>query len=141
MQVLLSLNEHVKARDYLRAQRLRKRLGTRWAQVLEDVDVVLMPAAGIPAGTIRRDALTTGELDELGSAKAISCTCPSNLAGFPAISVPCGIVDDVPVAAQVVGAPWGDLRVLQVARAIEAAELMPQQRPRRYFGDSILSAL
>jgi aspartyl-tRNA(Asn)/glutamyl-tRNA(Gln) amidotransferase subunit A len=46
-------------------------------------------------------------------------TVPANLAGVPAVSVPCGKVDGLPVGLQVMGKPFGDERVLEVAHAYE----------------------
>src|SRR5262249_20438688 len=99
LQVLLHCGEHVTARDYLRAQRARNQVRAAWRALFAEVDLVLTPAAGIPAGVIRRDALATGEIDEEVSTRAIGCTFPCNLTGFPAVSVPCGWVDRLPVSA------------------------------------------
>jgi aspartyl-tRNA(Asn)/glutamyl-tRNA(Gln) amidotransferase subunit A len=48
-------------------------------------------------------------------------TVPANLAGIPAISVPCGKADGMPVGLQVMGRPWEDERVIDVAYAYEQA--------------------
>jgi len=138
LQVLLAVGAHFSARDYLEAQRQRRHIRALWRGVLERVDLVLLPSAGTVAGEIRDDALETGELDEAASAMAISQTFPSNLTGFPAVSVPCGLVDGLPVGAQLVARPWQELRALAAGTALERAELMPPLRPRRYFGDQLL---
>jgi aspartyl-tRNA(Asn)/glutamyl-tRNA(Gln) amidotransferase subunit A len=46
-------------------------------------------------------------------------TVPVNLAGIPAISIPCGKADGMPVGLQVMGRPWEDERVIDVAYAYE----------------------
>src|SRR5690606_2313591 len=122
---LLRVGQHVSARDYMHAQRARKAIARTYEQLFESVDLVLMPATGIVAGPILDDALVTGELDEVTSAAAISCTFPANLTGFPAISVPCGMVDGLPVGAQLVAAPWQEVPLLRAARTIERAALSP----------------
>ncbi|HET6610777.1 MAG TPA: amidase family protein, partial [Kofleriaceae bacterium] len=138
LQVLLALGDTVTARDYLKAQRARGRQCDAWREVLSGVDAVLMPSAGMPAGKIFADALTTGEIDEVSSAKAISCTFPANLTGYPAVSVPCGRVSGLPVAAQIVAPPWHEARALALGAAIERSGLYRWQRPARYFADRIL---
>jgi aspartyl-tRNA(Asn)/glutamyl-tRNA(Gln) amidotransferase subunit A len=46
-------------------------------------------------------------------------TVPANLAGVPAVSVPCGKVEGLPVGLQIMGRPFEDARVLEVAYAYE----------------------
>ncbi len=46
-------------------------------------------------------------------------TAQFNAAGHPAISVPCGIEDDLPIGLMVVGKHFDDLTVLRVADAVE----------------------
>jgi aspartyl-tRNA(Asn)/glutamyl-tRNA(Gln) amidotransferase subunit A len=46
-------------------------------------------------------------------------TVPANLAGVPAISVPCGKVDGMPVGLQIMGRHMEDERVIDVAYACE----------------------
>jgi len=138
LQVLLLCGEHVSARDYLKAQRARNLVRRGWRALFDQVDLVLMPAAGIPAGVIRRDALATGEIDEETSARAVACTFPSNLTGYPAVSVPCGRVDEMPVSAQLVAPAWQELRALRAGAALERSGVYRSRRPARWYGDGIL---
>ncbi len=48
-------------------------------------------------------------------------TMPANIAGIPAISVPCGLSDGLPVGLQVMGKPMGEETILRVAHAYEQA--------------------
>jgi aspartyl-tRNA(Asn)/glutamyl-tRNA(Gln) amidotransferase subunit A len=48
-------------------------------------------------------------------------TVPANLAGIPAISVPCGTVQKMPVGLQIMGKPFEDERIIDVAYAYEQA--------------------
>lgn len=138
LQVLLLCGEHVSARDYLRAQRIRTQVRQGWRALYREVDLVLTPAAGLPAGRIRRDALATGEIDEAQSARAIACTFPCNLTGYPAVSVPCGVVDGMPVSAQLVAPPWQELTALRAGAALEASGLYPRRRPARWYADGMI---
>lgn len=53
------------------------------------------------------------------------CTIPVNLAGIPALSVPCGLHEGLPVGLQIVGPALGEMMVLQVAYAFEQKFRLP----------------
>ncbi|MCW2677928.1 MAG: gatA, partial [Modestobacter sp.] len=50
------------------------------------------------------------------------CTLPASLAGVPAISVPCGLSEGLPVGLQVMAPGLADDRCYRVAAALEAAQ-------------------
>jgi aspartyl-tRNA(Asn)/glutamyl-tRNA(Gln) amidotransferase subunit A len=50
------------------------------------------------------------------------CTLPASLAGVPAISVPCGLADGLPVGLQIMAPALADDRCYRVAAAVEAAQ-------------------
>jgi aspartyl-tRNA(Asn)/glutamyl-tRNA(Gln) amidotransferase subunit A len=49
------------------------------------------------------------------------CTVPMPLAGIPAISIPCGLSDGLPVGFQLAGPAFSENRLLDVAHALERA--------------------
>lgn len=49
------------------------------------------------------------------------CTIPVNMAGIPAISIPCGYDNGMPVGMQLMGAHWQEEKILQAAYAYEQA--------------------
>ncbi|MNJ02028.1 Glutamyl-tRNA(Gln) amidotransferase subunit A [compost metagenome] len=56
-------------------------------------------------------------------------TIPVSLAGVPAISVPCGFADGLPVGLQIIGKAFDESSVLRVAHAFEAQTDHHKQRP------------
>jgi aspartyl-tRNA(Asn)/glutamyl-tRNA(Gln) amidotransferase subunit A len=113
------------AADYLRAQRLRARLGREMAAIFERVDALIFPGQSDPAPPFPDDPAPK-ELMLPGS----RYTSVWNLVGLPACVVPSGFSQEsLPVSIQIVGKPFDDARVLQIARAYERATLWHTRRP------------
>jgi aspartyl-tRNA(Asn)/glutamyl-tRNA(Gln) amidotransferase subunit A len=56
-------------------------------------------------------------------------TIPVNLAGIPAISIPCGMADGLPVGLQIIGKPLDEATILRTAHAFEVNTEHHKQRP------------
>jgi aspartyl-tRNA(Asn)/glutamyl-tRNA(Gln) amidotransferase subunit A len=56
-------------------------------------------------------------------------TVPLNLAGNPGISVPCGFAGGLPVGLQIIGRPFDEITVLNIAHAFERATAFHGARP------------
>jgi len=95
---------------YLRAVTYRRTLRTRILQILEDVDLLLLPTS--PSVAFR---LGERVEDPLKMYAADLMTVGVSLAGLPGVSFPCGFVDGLPVGAQLVGRPFSDAQLLKVA--------------------------
>ena len=100
---------------YGKAQTARANVGADFARLFKDVDVLAGPTMPVVAPRL-------GELaDPLAMYLADILTVPANLAGVPAISVPCGTVDGLPVGLQLTGRPFDDETVIDIAAAYEEA--------------------
>ena len=98
---------------YTKAQVARRKIREDFERALREADVIAGP-------TMPTTAFRLGEkTDPLSLYLADILTAPANLAGIPAISVPCGRVDGLPVGLQVMGRPFEDERVVDVAFAYE----------------------
>ena len=109
------------ATDYLQAQRLRTRLGNELARLFESVDILLSPTLPViaPRASADRVALPRGEVDVRTA--LTTATRPYNLAGLPALSLPCGFEQGLPIGLQVVGPAFSEATVLGFGRAFEEA--------------------
>ena len=93
-------------------------------RVFDKYDVVIGPTAPTTAfkiGEQVNDPLTMYLNDIL--------TIPVSLAGIPAISVPCGVVDGLPVGLQIIGKAFDESTVLRVAHAFEQQTDYHQMKP------------
>ena len=99
---------------YLKAQKVRTLIKRDFDQIFEKYDVVIGPTTPTTAFRIgeKVDDPLTMYLNDI-------CTIPVNLAGLPAISVPCGLSGGLPVGLQVIGRPFDEETVLRVAHAYE----------------------
>lgn len=110
---------------YLKAQKVRTLMREDFKQVFNNYDVIIGPTTPTPAfkiGEQINDPLTM-YLNDI-------CTIPVNLAGLPAISVPCGQVDGLPVGLQIIGQPFDESTVLRVAHAYEQETDHHQHKPK-----------
>ena len=111
----------IPAIDYLKAMRIRSQVRQAFADLLyQDVDMMLAPARSTPAplATSIRTGARESELIPAG-----------NLAGLPAISLPCGFAGGLPVAISFVGRPFYDNHVLGIGRAFQAQTDWHRRKP------------
>jgi aspartyl-tRNA(Asn)/glutamyl-tRNA(Gln) amidotransferase subunit A len=109
----LAAAEAIPAIDYLQAQRARLALAEGLVGLFRHCDVLAMPT--VPVVAPPRDDFAA-HLMTL-SRNAI----PWSFVGFPAISLPCGRVDGLPVGLQLVAAPYREDLLISLGRALEVA--------------------
>ncbi len=110
---------------YLKAQQVRTLIKQDFDRVFEQFDVIIGPTAPTTAFKIGEQVN-----DPLKMYLNDICTIPVNLAGVPAISVPCGFVDGLPVGLQIIGNVFAESTVLRVAHAYEQQTEHHQARPQ-----------
>jgi aspartyl-tRNA(Asn)/glutamyl-tRNA(Gln) amidotransferase subunit A len=99
---------------YLRAQRVRRLIRDEFRNVLRDVDLICGP-------TVPGTAFAIGEraADPVSMYLGDIFTVSVNLAGLPAISIPAGFRDRLPIGMQLIGDYFREQRLLQVAHAFQ----------------------
>lgn len=113
-----------------RRRREQEKIRGEISRVFEDVDVLVTPTTPVPAPAIAElkqnpDLLRPREILLLRN------TRPVNVWGLPAISIPCGFTTaGLPIGLQIIGAHWGEDRVLQLAYAYEQATAWHKRSPR-----------
>lgn len=109
----------VLATVYLKAQRFQQALQRRFTEHFQTVDALLMPT--VPWVAPAEDPSVTG--DE--GAAEMHFTGPFNLLGLPALSVPCGFSNGLPIGLQIITPPQTDRRALEIGAAFERLGTFP----------------
>ena len=119
------------AQVYYKAQKLRALLRQQILDVLERVDVLVLPTSPTAAPRIPTSAGISTRADADGRIfGARGFTGPFNLANVPAISIPCGFTSEVlPISLQIAGRPLAEETVMKVAHAYEQATPWHTRRP------------
>jgi len=101
---------------YGRAQRVRTKIADDFRAAFERVDLILTPTS--PTVAFKLGERTA---DPLAMYLSDYCTVPMPLAGVPAISIPGGLSDGLPVGIQLAGPAFSENRILDAAYALEQA--------------------
>ena len=111
-------------RYYLKALKVRTLIKDDFLRAFKDVDLIAGPTMPIPAFRI-------GERinDPLSLYLADVFTVPINLAGVPAVSLPCGFAGHLPIGLQLIGKHFQEDLLLRAAHAFEEATPFHLKRP------------
>ena len=109
---------------YLKAQKVRTLISREFQEAFQKYDILVTPVSPTTAFKL-------GEKVEDPVQMYLSdiCTIPVNIAGIPAMSVPAGFVDGLPVGMQIMGRPLGEETILRAAYAYEQATEWHKMRP------------
>ena len=109
---------------YLRAQKVRTLVRRDFLRAFEEVDALLTPTSPIPA--FRRGE----KADPLAMYLCDIYTIGANLAGLPAMSVPCGFTRaGLPVGFQLIGKPLGESELLAIGHAYDRVHQWGRRSP------------
>jgi aspartyl-tRNA(Asn)/glutamyl-tRNA(Gln) amidotransferase subunit A len=127
----LKASLEVPAKEYLRAMRVRRLIQEQVLAMFANVDLLIAPGRSGPA--VKADqpldgsgAAPTPPLPPSGMAGIIQM---GNLAGLPALVLPCGFADHLPVALQVVGPPFSENTLLAVGKDYQSKTDWHRRRP------------
>jgi aspartyl-tRNA(Asn)/glutamyl-tRNA(Gln) amidotransferase subunit A len=112
---------------YLRAQKVRRLIADDFARAFKDVDVLMGPTSPTAAFDIgaKFDDPITMYLNDI-------YTIGANLAGLPAMSIPCGFIDELPVGLQLIGPHFAEAKLLNVAHGYQRETPWHRQMPKAF---------
>lgn len=130
IRTLLEAGELISAPKYLRAQRLRTLIKQGFRMAMTRVDVLVTPTVPHPAVPIGQEVIVWEDGEEPLLDCMIRFTCPIDLSGQPAISIPCGFTNEgLPIGLQLIGRPFDEVTLCRVARAYERATEWHSRQP------------
>jgi len=109
---------------YLKAQKVRTLIRREFDSAFEKYDALITPTT--PTVAFKAGEKTS---DPLQMYLSDVCTLPINIAGVPAISIPAGMVDGLPVGMQIIAKNFAEETILRVAHAYEQASLWHLKKP------------
>jgi aspartyl-tRNA(Asn)/glutamyl-tRNA(Gln) amidotransferase subunit A len=116
------------AKDYLKAMRLRRLMQEAFRDVFAQVNALIAPARSGPATPINQ-RLDRGPAVPPSAGGFQGIIQAGNLAGLPALVLPCGFADKLPVGLQVVGAPFSENLLLAIGNEFQKRTDWHKQRP------------
>jgi len=127
----LEIGARVTAATYLEAMEQRKKFIAQFHSALATVkvDALVVPTTPIPAPLIGEESTTIDGKDHATRALLLRLNRPANLAGLPAVSLPCGLTNSgLPVGLQLIAAQSSDTALVALANQLERP-LHPIGRP------------
>lgn len=99
---------------YLRAAKVRTLIRRDFEKAFEQCDVLLTPTSPVPPFKLgeRTDDPLLMKMSDI-------CTIPASMAGLPAISVPCGFLNGLPIGVQFIGKVLDEMTLIRVAYTYE----------------------
>ncbi len=126
----LNVGTTVRAIQYLKAQRFRKKVQGHFADAFEMVDCLVTPQLPLTAPKIGETQVSIGKAQEPVPAALTRFTPLYNLVGIPALSIPCGCSSQgLPIGLQIAGRPFAEGMVLKVGHAYEVTTPWKDRRP------------
>src|SRR5438876_6975931 len=115
--------KHYRGHFYAKAQNLARKLRAAYDAPLASYDLLVMPtlpmkATPLPPADAPRELYIQRAFEMLGN------TAPFDATGHPAMSIPCGLSDGLPVGMMLIGKHWEESTIYRAAHAFEQAGLV-----------------
>lgn len=99
---------------YEKAKKVQSLIRSEFMTVFKDIDILIMPTNPAPAFRFGAFGVNKLQIDLQDY-----FTCPMNLSGNPAISIPCGLVNKLPIGMQLIAPHFEEERLFRIAHAYQ----------------------
>ncbi|MFT6785832.1 MAG: amidase, partial [Dinoroseobacter sp.] len=111
--------DHYNGRYYAKAQNLARKVKASYDAVFANYDLLLMPTLPIVASKLPEPGASITEVITRAF-EMIANTSQFNVTGHPSMSIPCGVVDGLPVGLMLTGGDYCESKIYAAAAAFEA---------------------
>lgn len=118
---LFDQGKYIPATEYVQAQRLRRMFQQDFARILGTVDCLLTPTTPNLAPKIGENLVRFGQQEEDARLASTRFVRGINMLGLPALAIPSGLADGLPVSTQLVGDAFDEALILRIGAAMEEA--------------------
>lgn len=120
----------VPANEYLKAMRIRSLMRDAFRDLFSLTDVLIAPTRFEPAPKISQPLDRPASNRPTPAAPGLFALIPAgNLAGLPALTIPCGFANGMPMGLQLVGSPFSENQLLAIGKAFQQRTDWHQRRP------------
>jgi len=112
--------KHHRGHFYAKCQNLGRQLRAAYDAALAEHDLLLLPTLPLKATKLPAADAAGGEILQRAF-EMIGNTAPFDVTGHPAMSVPCGLGDGLPIGMMLVGKHWAESTIYRAAHAFEQA--------------------
>lgn len=125
----LKASMNFSALDYLKAMRVRAQIQTAFRKLFSDLDLLIAPTDFSSPDRADQpfEESTPKRPDQRGV--GFGLVPASNLCGLPAVTIPCGFVNGLPIGMQIVGPPFSENRIISFAREFQRRTDFHKQHP------------
>jgi aspartyl-tRNA(Asn)/glutamyl-tRNA(Gln) amidotransferase subunit A len=120
----------IPAKDYLKAMRIRSLIQEEFRNLFSRMDVLIAPSRYDPAPKITQPLDRRPPDRPTPATPGLNALIPAgNLAGLPALSLPCGFANGMPMGLQLVSSPFSENRLLAIGKAFQERTDWHKRRP------------
>lgn len=120
----------IPAKDYLKALRIRALMQDAFRDLLSTTDVLIAPTRFDPAPKITQPLDSPANRRPMPPGPGLTALIPAgNLAGLPALTMPCGFANGMPMGLQLVGSPFSENTLLAIGKSFQDRTDWHKRRP------------
>ncbi|MGH1485311.1 MAG: amidase [Cellvibrionaceae bacterium] len=128
-RVHLEAGRYVSATDYLKAQQFRGVFSKQFEEIFSKYQLIALPTLPVLAPKENQQAVCFGETEISAQDSMTYLAWVASLTGLPAVSIPCGFDNGLPIGLSLIGPPNSEMWLLNIAHAIQQVSQWHLQKP------------
>lgn len=131
VRAFLEAGDLMPATRYIQSLRVRQLIQRAWAEIYENIDVMVAPTVPSPATSVGQETVTWSDgTEEPIISVFVRLSAPANVTGLPSIATPCGFTEaGLPVSFQAIGRPFAEATCVRLCDAYQRMTDWSTRRP------------